>query len=106
MDRFTGHAARNIVRVAKQYRGKLHLVATGPLTNIAVALQLEPDLPKLIKSFTIMGGATTGGNVTPTAEFNFHCDPEAAHIVRLPSSLQLQTITSHFLAFARTCCAD
>ncbi len=59
----------------------LHLVAVGPLTNIALAVQADPTLPARLASFTIMGGAIGGGNVTATAEFNIAADPEAAAIV-------------------------
>ncbi len=59
----------------------LHLVAVGPLTNIALALQADPDLPARLAGITIMGGAAVGGNVTPVAEFNIWADPEAAAIV-------------------------
>lgn len=65
---------------------QLRLVAIGPLTNIAVALKLEPELPNLLESITIMGGCDGGGNVTPKAEFNFDFDPEAAQAVRFACS--------------------
>lgn len=57
------------------------LVPTGPLTNIATALTLEPRLAGLIPEMVVMGGAHETGNVTPTAEFNIWADPEAARIV-------------------------
>jgi inosine-uridine nucleoside N-ribohydrolase len=59
----------------------LHLVATGPLTNIALALRRDPTLPKRVAGFTIMGGSAGPGNVTSTAEFNMWADPEAAAMV-------------------------
>ncbi len=59
----------------------LHLVAVGPLTNIAEALQRDATLPDRLSGLTIMGGAAVGGNVTATAEFNIWADPEAADIV-------------------------
>ncbi|MEE7565592.1 nucleoside hydrolase, partial [Xanthomonas sp. Kuri4-3] len=60
----------------------LLLVALGPLTNLALALRLDPTLPQRVKRFVVMGGAITGhGNITPAAEFNIAFDPEAAHIV-------------------------
>ena len=75
-------AAAAIVAAAKAHPGGVDLVATGPLTNIAAAMILEPDLPRLLKSFTLMGGAfTIAGNVTPAAEFNIWHDPEAARYV-------------------------
>ena len=57
---------------------ELHLLAVGPLTNIAVALERDPKLRHRLGGFTIMGGAAVGGNVTPSAEFNVWADPEAA----------------------------
>jgi len=76
------HAALAILRLSHQYAGELVLVALGPLTNIALALKLDPTLPQRIKRFLVMGGAFTGhGNITPVAEFNIAFDPEAAHIV-------------------------
>ena len=61
--------------------GKLQLIALGPLTNIATALDIHPDLPGFIDRIVIMGGSTTGGNQTDYAEFNIHCDPAAAQAV-------------------------
>ena len=73
---------RRDLAAARANAGKLTLVATGPLTNIALAVMREPDLPRLIKRFVIMGGAFGApGNVTPRAEFNIWHDPEAARIV-------------------------
>ncbi len=57
------------------------LVATGPLTNIALALATEPRLAQRISKLVLMGGAHVGGNVTAVAEFNFWVDPEAARAV-------------------------
>ncbi|HEV7437116.1 MAG TPA: nucleoside hydrolase [Pseudorhizobium sp.] len=57
------------------------LVAVGPLTNVALAISCEPGLARRIQKLVIMGGARVGGNVTPTAEFNFWVDPEAARTV-------------------------
>lgn len=57
------------------------LIATGPLTNIASALNREPRLVKRVKEICIMGGSVTYGNWTPAAEFNIYVDPEAAYRV-------------------------
>lgn len=58
------------------------IAALGPLTNIAAAFLAAPDIAERLASLAIMGGATRGpGNMTPAAEFNFHCDPHAAAIV-------------------------
>lgn len=78
----TEHAALAILRLSHQYAGKLLLVALGPLTNLAVALTLDPSLPSRIGRLVVMGGAVTGhGNMTAHGEFNIAFDPEAAHIV-------------------------
>ncbi|GAB3297040.1 nucleoside hydrolase [Parasphingorhabdus pacifica] len=75
-------AAELIVRLARQNPGTVHLLAVGPLTNLATALLLEPELPNLVSHVTIMGGAVRHpGNATPAAEANIHNDPEAARIV-------------------------
>jgi inosine-uridine nucleoside N-ribohydrolase len=57
------------------------LVATGPLTNVAIALATEPRLAERIPRLVVMGGAHGNGNVTAAAEFNFWADPEAAQTV-------------------------
>ncbi len=76
------HAALAILRLSHEHAGELLLVALGPLTNIALALKLDPTLPQRVKRFLVMGGAINGhGNITPVAEFNIAFDPEAAHIV-------------------------
>lgn len=75
-------AAEMLVRLTRLYPGELRVVAIGPLTNIAEALQLEPALPSLVQSVTVMGGAALApGNITPLAEANIHNDPEAAALV-------------------------
>lgn len=70
-----------LYEAAKRMPGELRLVATGPLTNVAIALSSYPDLASLLHSISLMGGAAVGGNVTPAAEFNIYDDPEAAQIV-------------------------
>ncbi len=58
------------------------LVSTGPLTNIAMALQTEPAIRRGIREIVLMGGAMReGGNITPSAEFNIYVDPHAAQTV-------------------------
>ncbi len=71
-------AAEFIVRQAAAHAGALTLVALAPLTNVALALALEPSLPQRIAHLSLMGGAATvPGNATPAAESNLHNDPEA-----------------------------
>jgi len=75
------HAVDFIIETVRASPGAIHLVATGPLTNIALALQKEPAIARLVASFTIMGGSFTRGNATPAAEFNIYADPAAARMV-------------------------
>ena len=76
------HAALAIIRFAKAHEGRLLLVMLGPLTNLALAVRLDPDLPKRIGRLVVMGGAVTGqGNTSVPAEFNIAFDPEAAEVV-------------------------
>jgi purine nucleosidase len=75
-------AAQLIVDEARTRPGDILLVATGPLTNIATALAVEPGLPALLRGFALMGGAyACGGNTTPAAEANIWVDPDAAQAV-------------------------
>lgn len=73
------HGAQFIVEtVMSQPENTVHLVPVGPLTNIALAMRLEPAIIGRVKSVMVMGGAYTRGNTTPSAEFNIFADPEAA----------------------------
>lgn len=75
-------SAQFIVDMAREFPGEITVAAIAPLGNIALALRLEPELPKLLKSLTIMGGAAyCPGNVTPVAEANIWNDAHAADIV-------------------------
>ncbi|HEX7911171.1 MAG TPA: nucleoside hydrolase [Paraburkholderia sp.] len=78
-------AHRFIVDTVRAHPGEVTLIAVGPLTNIALALAEDPQLASLVKQVVLMGGAfgTDGvlGNVTPAAEANILCDPDAADIV-------------------------
>lgn len=77
-------AAEFIIRQANEHEGELTLVFLGRLTNLAAALQQDPDLAKKVKQLVIMGGALrVPGNITPAAEANIHGDPDAADIVFL-----------------------
>jgi purine nucleosidase len=75
-------APQLIVEAAHRHAGELILVTLAPLTNLALALHLEPDLPHLVKEVVMMGGAVNlPGNITPAAEANIYNDPEAARVV-------------------------
>jgi purine nucleosidase len=78
--RLTSHDAADAwVQAAHDHPGELVGVATGPLTNLALALRKEPALPRLLRRLVIMGGAFDyRGNTTPVAEWNISVDPEAA----------------------------
>jgi inosine-uridine nucleoside N-ribohydrolase len=72
-------APEAIVRIAREHRGEITFVFVGPLTNLAVALSLEPRVAEWVDRLVIMGGAFfVPGNTTPHAEFNIYADPEAA----------------------------
>jgi purine nucleosidase len=72
-------APEAIIRLARQHAGEITFVFTGPLTNLAVALSLEPRLVEWVGKLVIMGGAFyKAGNTTAHAEFNIYADPEAA----------------------------
>lgn len=75
----TRSAVELIVGSARERPGEVLLIATGPLTNVALALREESHLPDLLGGFALMGGAfARGGNVTPAAEANIWVDPQAA----------------------------
>jgi purine nucleosidase len=87
------HGVDVILEEARRRPGEITLVTLGPLTNLAIAVLREPALPRLLRGYTLMGGAFgTSGNTTPTTEWNIHCDPEAARIV--------------FRAWGEACAAD
>jgi purine nucleosidase len=77
------HAVLALIRLAEESPGELTLAAIGPLTNLALALRLDPDLPGKYRQLTVMGGAVRamGNTQNHSAEFNFYTDPEAGHIV-------------------------
>ncbi len=71
-----------LLEMVEKYPGQLCIVATGPLTNLALACQRAPEVFARVKELRIMGGAVyVPGNITPHAEFNVYCDPEAFDIV-------------------------
>jgi purine nucleosidase len=86
------HAADLILQMAHRSPHELTLVATGPLTNVALALRKDPEGMRRLKEIVIMGGAIrTKGNVTPFAEFNIFSDPLAAKTV-LESGLPITLV--------------
>jgi purine nucleosidase len=84
-------APAGIARLAHEYPG-LTLLTLGPLTNIAIALNLHPELTELISEIVVMGGAVETGNVTRFAEFNFHADPESVQSV-LDAGIPMSLLT-------------
>lgn len=94
-----------IVQTVNASPGQVTIVAIGPLTNIAMALRLEPGFASRVKKLMIMGGAVAGlpdgaGNSTPNAEFNFWVDPEAARLV-LRSGIPIELTTLNISRKAR-----
>lgn len=86
------HAAEKVIAEAlREYPGEVTIIAIGPLTNVARALQREQDLAPMIDQIIMMGGSVAGiGNISPAAEFNMYCDPEAARVVfRSPTTKTL-----------------
>lgn len=75
-------AADFLIRMAQEHKGELVLCPIGPLTNVALAMQRDPDFTRNVKAIVIMGGSLEeGGNITPFAEANIYHDPHAADIV-------------------------
>ena len=76
-------AALALIDLAKENPGELELIAIGPLTNLALALRLDPELPSRYKKLVIMGGAHFAQGNTPnySAEFNLYADPDGAAVV-------------------------
>ena len=88
------HAAEAIIATVEAHPG-LVLVTLGPLTNVALALQRNPAIAAKVGRCVVMGGAPCcEGNVTPAAEYNIWCDPEAARIV-LRSGLPVELVGWH-----------
>jgi purine nucleosidase len=75
----TETAPEAMVRLAREHQGEITFICVGPLTNLAVALSLEPRISEWVDRLVIMGGAfAVPGNTTRFAEFNIYADPEAA----------------------------
>uniref|UniRef100_A0A665TWP2 Inosine-uridine preferring nucleoside hydrolase-like n=1 Tax=Echeneis naucrates TaxID=173247 RepID=A0A665TWP2_ECHNA len=76
------HAVNAMIRLVSENQNQISLVALGPLTNLALAVRLDPCFPQKLKELYIMGGNMEGiGNVSLCAEFNFAMDPESAYVV-------------------------
>jgi inosine-uridine nucleoside N-ribohydrolase len=89
---YAGPADELITKMARQYPDEVTLIAVGPLTNLALAIQKDPEGMRKLKEIVVMGGAVqTGGNITPHAEFNIFSDPSAAKIA-LESGLPITLI--------------
>jgi purine nucleosidase len=104
-----GHAIDFIIESAAAAPGEITLVATGPLTNIGLALRREPRLASWVRDFVIMGGSASRGNVSPAAEFNIWADPEAAAIVfgaAWPSGVRMIGLDVTLLARATAAVQD
>ncbi len=78
----TRHAVKLWSEVARSQPGEVVGLVTGPLTNLALAVRTDPELPRLLRRLVVMGGSFDHpGNTTPTAEWNIAVDPDAAKIV-------------------------
>lgn len=76
------HAAQFIVETIMHNQDEITLVAVGPMTNVGLALQLEPRIARHVRNVVIMGGSVLApGNVSPTAEANIHNDPHASALL-------------------------
>ncbi|CAH1406781.1 unnamed protein product [Nezara viridula] len=99
------HAAAALVDIVKTHPGKVSVLCTGPLTNIALAIHLYPKFLEEIKEMVVFGGSYRGGgNKKPGAEFNIVFDPEAAALVfskapqdKLIKLVPLETVESNSL---------
>ncbi|KZV63356.1 nucleoside hydrolase [Peniophora sp. CONT] len=96
-------ALEAMAKAVREADGKVHLLASGPLTNIALFVSVYPSLMSKVEAIVFMGGGIGMGNKSPAAEFNILCDPEAAQIVldapvpsiMLPLNVTHQAIVTH-----------
>ncbi len=87
------HAAQLIVDLCRASPGEITILALGPLTNVALALAIEPELPKYCRRVVWMGGVVYAkGNVTPVAEADAWHDPEAAQMVLIQPGWQVEMV--------------
>jgi purine nucleosidase len=75
------HGVDFIIETLKTHPEPVTMFLTGPMTNMAMAINKDPTILKNVAEMVIMGGSITGGNITPAAEFNFFCDPFAAKVI-------------------------
>jgi purine nucleosidase len=97
------HAVELMRRLITDSAGPVTLIATGPLTNVALLLRSHPSVVPHISRIVFMGGSTDRGNTTPYGEFNIVTDPEAADIVLrsgLPATMIGLNVTHQALATA------
>lgn len=88
-----GSAVQVIIDTINRFAGDITLVTLGPLTNVALALTIDPSLAKKVTRCVVMGGTWQAyGNVTPVAEYNIWVDPEAAKIV-FESGMPLEMVS-------------
>lgn len=102
------HAVFWIIDTLKNAKEKITLIAVAPLTNIAMALRIEPEITENIEEIIIMGGGYNIKNVTAGAEFNFWVDPEAAKIV-LDSGAKITLVpldATHEAYFSKNECKE
>jgi len=97
-------AAKVLVDFVRNFPHQVTVLTLGPLTNIAMASELAPDFPELLKKLVCLGGAIqVGGDVTATAEFNMFADPNSARkVLRLPATkvlIPLDTTNSVILTY-------
>lgn len=76
-----GHAVQAIIEICRAAPASITLCPLGPLSNLALAFRLAPDILPKIDRIVVMGGAIGLGNITPAAEFNTYVDPHAAAVV-------------------------
>ncbi len=74
------HAVNYMIRTLLNSDGDITVVTTGPMTNLAMAMRMEPRIIEKIRRIVLMGGSYTNGNVTPAAEFNIIADADAAYV--------------------------
>ncbi len=74
------HGVNFIIRTLMESNDPITMVTTGPMTNLGMAIRMEPRIVEKIQRIVLMGGAYTNGNVTPAAEFNIIADADAAYV--------------------------